>query len=190
LDFNYRNLIPCLWIAWAAYWFIVAYNVKTTVRHETFASRLAHIGPLMIAAWLLSTKRLPLPWFYERFIPDTPLGFWIGTLLVAAGLAFAVWARVLLGRNWSGTVTLKQDHELIRGGPYRWVRHPIYTGLLFAYLGTAIAVGQWRGLVGLVIVFVALWRKLRMEERWLGEVFGVAYDEYRAQVRALIPFLL
>ena len=77
-----------------------------------------------------------------------------------------------------------------RSGPYRLVRHPIYTGLLLAFLGTAIAIGQWRGVLALLIVFVALWRKLRLEERWLGEIFGEAYARYRAEVAALIPFLL
>ena len=190
MDPFYKPLIVCLWIAWGLYWFVAARDVKTTVRHETVASRMAHIGPLLIAGLLLCAKWLPLPWLYERFLPATAAGYWAGAALLAAGLGFSVWARVLLGRNWSGTVTLKQDHELIRGGPYRWVRHPIYTGLLVGFSGTALALGEWRGVLALVIVFVALWRKLRMEERWLGEVFGPQYARYRDEVRALIPFLL
>ena len=83
------------------------------------------------------------------------------------GLAFSVAGRVWLGDNWSGTVTLKQDHELIRSGPYRWVRHPIYTGLLLAILGSAIALGEWRGLVALALVAVAFLRKVAIEERFL-----------------------
>jgi len=114
----------------------------------------------------------------------------VGVLVLAGGLAFTVWARVILGRNWSGTVTLKEGHELIRSGPYRFVRHPIYTGLLVAFAGSAIARGEWRGLVALAIAFAALWRKLKLEERWLGETFGDAYERYRAEVPALIPFLL
>ena len=96
----------------------------------------------------------------------------------------------MLGRNWSGVVTVKQDHELIRSGPYRYVRHPIYTGLLIAFAGSAIARGEWRGILALAIVFAALWRKLRLEERWMIETFGDAYLRYRAEVRALIPFVL
>src|SRR5262249_46342659 len=156
----------------------------------SFASRIAHIGPLAIAAMLVWARHLPMPWLYQRLLPATAATFWIGAVVLAAGLAFSVWARVVLGRNWSGTVTLKQDHELIRTGPYRWVRHPIYTGLLIGFVGTAIAVGQWRGVLAVLIVFVALWRKLRLEERWLGDLFGAEYVRYRREVPALIPFLL
>ena len=190
MEIVYKYSIPALWMAWGAYWWIAARNVKQTTRQESFGSRFAHIGPLLLAALLLTLPDLPLPWLYERFASASALRFWLGTALVAAGLAFAVWARVTLGRNWSGTVTLKQDHELVRAGPYRFVRHPIYTGLLAGFLGTAIAMGQWRAVLALVIVFVALWRKLLLEERWMAEQFGDAYARYRREVAALIPCLL
>jgi protein-S-isoprenylcysteine O-methyltransferase Ste14 len=186
----YTWLIPGLWCAWGGYWWLAARDVKTTARQESVASRIAHIGPLIVAALLLAMPRLSLPWLYDYFIVQSPLTYWIGVGLLAGGLAFAVWARVTLGRNWSGTVTVKQDHELIRRGPYRWVRHPIYTGLLFGFLGTAVALAQWRGLLAVVIVFVALWRKLRLEERWMSELFGDQYERYRREVAALLPFLL
>ena len=84
-------------------------------------------------------------------------------------------------------VTLKQDHELIRSGPYRWVRHPIYTGLLLAILGSAIALGEWRGLIALVLVAAAVLRRIAIEERFLTQQFGAAYARYRAEVPALVP---
>jgi protein-S-isoprenylcysteine O-methyltransferase Ste14 len=126
----------------------------------------------------------------ERFLPDAPATFWAGFAIVALGLGFTVWARVVLGRNWSGIVTVKQDHELVTEGPYRWVRHPIYTGLVVAFAGSATARGEWRGVLAVLIVFVALWRKLTLEERWMIETFGDAYLRYREKVRALIPFVL
>jgi protein-S-isoprenylcysteine O-methyltransferase Ste14 len=110
--------------------------------------------------------------------------------MVAAGLAFSVWARVYLGRNWSASVTVKQDHELVQSGPYRLVRHPIYTGLLLALLGTAVARGDAQGFVAVAIAVAAIWRKLRLEERWMQETFGETYAHYRAHVPALIPHLL
>jgi protein-S-isoprenylcysteine O-methyltransferase Ste14 len=122
--------------------------------------------------------------------PESLVMFWIGAATLAAGLAFSVWARVHLGKNWSGVVTIKEDHELIRSGPYALARHPIYTGILVAFIGTAIARNEWRGLVAVVIVFAALWRKLKLEERWLGETFGDRYAKYRDEVAALIPYLL
>jgi protein-S-isoprenylcysteine O-methyltransferase Ste14 len=96
----------------------------------------------------------------------------------------------VLGRNWSGIVTLKENHELITQGPYNLVRHPIYTGLLVAFLGSALARGQWRGLIAVAIVFWALWRKLRLEERWMREQFGEQYVAYSKRVSALIPYVL
>jgi protein-S-isoprenylcysteine O-methyltransferase Ste14 len=97
---------------------------------------------------------------------------------------------VYLGTNWSGTVTIKQDHELITGGPYRFVRHPIYSGLLLAFIGTALARGEWRGVLAVALTFVAFWRKLRIEEQWMRQQFGVAYEEYARRVAALAPHIL
>ena len=98
-------------------------------------------------------------------------------------------ARRWLGRNWSGTVTVKHDHELVTGGPYGIVRHPIYTGLLGGFIGSAIALGEWRGLVAVVLVLIAFMRKIRLEERWMQERFGDAYRRYRQRVPALVPGL-
>lgn len=190
MEIVYKYLVSALWSAWALYWWIASRDVKTTTRREGFMSRFAHIGPLMLAALLFASPHWPFGFLYAYFLTPTGLTFALGVGLLAAGLAFAIWARVALGRNWSGTVTLKQDHELVRRGPYRWVRHPIYTGLLCGLVGTAVVIGQWRGLVAVVIVCVALWRKLRLEERWMGEMFGAAYARYREEVPALIPFLL
>ncbi len=185
-----KYLVPCLWFIWALYWLISASNVKPTVRVEDAGSRAAHVIPLAVAGILLASPNLPVPWLYARFVEPTPMTYFLGAVLAACGLAFAIWARRVLGRNWSGTVTLKQGHELIRSGPYRWVRHPIYSGLLLGILGTAIAQAQWRGLLALTIVFMAFWGKLRNEERWLAEIFGAEYANYRSEVAALIPFIL
>jgi protein-S-isoprenylcysteine O-methyltransferase Ste14 len=97
---------------------------------------------------------------------------------------------VLLGRNWSAAVQLKQGHELITSGPYRLVRHPIYTGLLLLFLGNAVMVGDWRGLLAVAIVFVSFWRKFRLEETWLAGHFGESYRLYQARAKALIPAIL
>ena len=97
----------------------------------------------------------PLSWLFARFIPFYPGVVWIGAPLVLAGTLFAFWARFRLAGNWSSGVVLKQDHELIRSGPYRFVRHPIYTGALLAVAGTACAIGQWRGILGLLLSFTA-----------------------------------
>lgn len=185
-----QALIPLLWSLWLAYWLIAARGGKTVRRRESVASRAAHIVPLAVAVLLLWLPHLPGGVLEGRVLPRAPGTFYTGLAILAAGLAFTVWARIHLGRNWSGTVTLKNDHELIRSGPYAFARHPIYTGLLLGFIGSAIARGEWRGLLAVAIVFAALWRKLRLEERWLGEIFGAAYGRYRKEVSALIPGLL
>lgn len=184
------NLIPLLWLVWGVYWFVSARRAKANVREESTASRAGHIIPLVIAACLICPDRLPGDFLGGRFVPASLTVYFIGVAIVACGLGFAIWARHTLGSNWSGIVTLKQNHELVRSGAYRWVRHPIYTGLLFAFAGSALARGEWRGVLAVAIVFFALWRKLRLEERWMVETFGDAYLRYRSEVPALIPFVI
>jgi protein-S-isoprenylcysteine O-methyltransferase Ste14 len=180
--------IPAGWIAWALFWLWSSRGVKPVRRRESHVSRAAHVVPLVLAAALLAA---PLPgWLGERCWPAGPVMRFGAILLVAGGLGFSVWARRVLGGNWSATVTLKHDHEIVRAGPYRFIRHPIYTGLIVALAGTALAVAEWRGLVALALAFAALWRKLRVEERWLTAEFGARYADYRRQTRALFPFIL
>jgi protein-S-isoprenylcysteine O-methyltransferase Ste14 len=144
---------------------------------------------MWLGAVLFAFNRLGVGLLGWRLLPDDPETFFVGLGLLVAGLAFAIWARVHLGRNWSGTVTIKVDHELIRSGPYRFVRHPIYTGILVGMLGTAIALGEVRGFAGLAFVVVAFEIKLRREEAWLTQRFGAAYRDYQHDVKGLIPFV-
>ena len=109
-------------------------------------------------------------------------------MLLAAGLAFSVWARVHLGTNWSGEVTVKQGHELIRSGPYAWVRHPIYTGLILALLGTAVTTNRVAAVLGMAIIVASFVLKLRAEEVFMRETFPGEYERYAAAVPALVPF--
>lgn len=184
------HLVPLavLWLAWLAYWVVAARNVKATSRREGFATFLLNRIFVVVGALLLVVGPQPIHWLNERFVPPIMTAYWLGLFMVAAGLAFAVWARVYLGRNWSATVTIKQDHELVRTGPYGVVRHPIYTGILLALLGTAIAIGEWRGLLALASITIGFLFKIRTEERFMGEIFGERYARYRAEVPALIPF--
>ena len=185
----YHNLISTLWLLWLAIWTVSAFRTKRVVRVENLASRLSHLVPLGIGVALLTSDHFGGPWLATRIYPRTDGTFWFGAALVALGLSFAVWARLHLAGNWSGTVTLKQDHDLIRSGPYRLTRHPIYTGILLAILGTAIALAEWRGIVALALITLAFLRKIDIEEGFLTARFGEAYARYRAQVPALIPWL-
>jgi protein-S-isoprenylcysteine O-methyltransferase Ste14 len=185
-----RHVILFLWGAWALYWVISAFNAKTTQRRESRASRLAHVIPLLLGAVLIAWHRSHWAWLVARLWPRSFALYCLGVALLAVGLGFAVWARVHLGGNWSGTVTIKEGHELIRSGPYAWVRHPIYTGILTAVLGTAIASGTVHAALGLAVIAAALLRKTRIEEGFMRATFPDEYPRYCAEVPALIPFTM
>ena len=182
-------LITALWIAWLVYWGVASFGVHAVRRQETISSGLSHKVPLMIGVALLAWPRFSPGWLHGRVLPRAPLIDWIGLALVAAGIVFSIWARRHLAGFWSSNVTLKQDHQLIRSGPYRYARHPIYTGLLLALLGTAISIGEWRGFLAVLLIAVAFLHKISIEEGFLTEAFPSDYPRYRAEVAALIPFL-
>jgi protein-S-isoprenylcysteine O-methyltransferase Ste14 len=188
-----NDLFGGVWLLWLLYWCVSAIGVKPAARVESSASRFGkYVLPIIAAVLLLwdSGGWLRGTILDERFTPDDLWVVWLGFIITVAGLAFTCWARAILGRNWSGVVQLKQDHELIVRGPYSIVRHPIYTGLLLAFLGSAIAVGKWRALLAVLIVGFSFWRKLRLEERWLCELFGDQYRAYMMRVKALVPWLI
>src|SRR5262245_5761153 len=134
---------------------------------------------------------LPAPGLRQRWLPMAPwIEVSIGLGIQASSALLAVWARRRLGRNWSGAITAKVDHELIRTGPYRLVRHPIYSGMLGMFLGTIVVSGELHGLLAMLIIAVAYWRKIRLEEQHLRGYFGANYDDYRKKSWALIPGLL
>jgi protein-S-isoprenylcysteine O-methyltransferase Ste14 len=185
---NLRQLMLGMWLAWVLYWVISAITAKRTQRRESLVSRASHVLPLLFGVYLIVWPQVRVPWLSEQMLPDVAIRYWLAVALVALGLGFTVWARVHLGKNWSGSVTQKEGHELIRSGPYAYVRHPIYTGLLIALLGSAVALGEPRGLLGLAIVLASFWRKLRIEEGFMRELFPGQYERYAAEVPALLPF--
>jgi protein-S-isoprenylcysteine O-methyltransferase Ste14 len=124
-----------------------------------------------------------------RFVPDTTAAKVIGVVITFLGLGFAVWARVHLGKYWSGNVTIKVEHKLIRTGPYKWVRNPIYTGIIIAVVGSVIADGQILALLSIVCIVIGFLIKIRMEEKFLLEEFGEAFIQYKKEVKSLIPFV-
>jgi len=186
----YRYLFPAMWLAYIVYWRVMAFDVKADERREASGSGLQRLFLMVAAIVLLAATDIPLSVLDRRFLPWSLWWFWIGSAVTAGGLLFSVWARQHLGRNWSRAVTIKKDHELITSGPYSLVRHPIYTGLLLGFLGSAIALGEWRGLLAVALVFIALWRKLTLEEKWMRVQFGESYESYSHRVRALVPYIV
>lgn len=186
----FKTLIPALWLAWLICWIVSARGNKEIARRESASSRFLHRVPLLTGAILLASPHLLGPAGERRFHAHTFGWFLAGLALTVAGLGFAVAARIWLGGNWSGTVTVKKDHELVQSGPYALVRHPIYTGLLLALIGTAVAIDRWRALVALLLLLAGILYKIAVEERFMREQFGDAYARYRARVKALVPFVV
>jgi protein-S-isoprenylcysteine O-methyltransferase Ste14 len=169
---------------------VAAASTKRTVYRESTGDRWRYWVVLVIGYFLL-IKSSSLPYPFDRLlIPHTKSSTLAGVFLCISGLGFAIWARVMLGRNWSGVITLKEAHELVDRGPYRFVRHPIYTGMLAMFAGTAIAIGYFGGLLGLLLLFASFWLKLKREEDLMLKQFPEKYAAYQRRVKRIIPFLV
>lgn len=140
--------------------------------------------------WVLITEVFTSGLLFLRIIPGDIAVLLTGTAVTLLGLCLAVWARVHLGTNWSSQPTIRVDHTLIRTGPYRIVRHPIYTGLLVGFAGTAIVIGEIWAFIVIFIILIIFYAKIWMEEKFLLEEFGEDFTRYKKEVKALIPFVV
>ena len=177
------------WLALGLVWLAGAPFVKRTARVEPANTRAGHIAAMTVAFVMLFSPQhvwAPLTW---RVIPPSAVAAVGGIALTILGTSFAAWARLHLGGNWSAAIALKKDHTLVRSGPYALVRHPIYTGLAVAMLGSAIAFGHIAGFFGAIVAFAAFLAKARGEESVLLAQFGDAYAQYARAVHIMIPFM-
>jgi len=190
MSFIIFSVIRTCWGIFLVVWVLAAVFTKRTVYRESGAHRLRYVVPILIGWYLLFRgARLPYP-FNVHLIPPTDAVFIVSSILCICGLVICLWARAVLGRNWSGTVTLKENHELIVRGPYQLVRHPIYTGLLAMLIATALAQGNLAGLIAVGLVFISFWIKLSGEEELMLKQFPDQYPAYQQRVKRIIPFLL
>jgi protein-S-isoprenylcysteine O-methyltransferase Ste14 len=176
-----------IWMAWCILWLLMAAWSKPSKRREFPWQRLEHVIPMAIGFMLIYNHNLRWSWLATRLVSDNSVIALIGLFLTAGGLLFAVWARIALGANWSGTVTIKSGHNLIRRGPYRWIRHPIYTGLLASLVGTVLLQGEVRSFLGFALAWAALYRKAKREEKFLSEEFGEGFAEHTRQTGMFLP---
>jgi protein-S-isoprenylcysteine O-methyltransferase Ste14 len=183
-----KRIIDTCWIVFTIFWFIAAFSTKRTVYREPLGTRAIWFA-LLITAYLVVVKGHRIAPLNASFLPHVPATAIAAALVCALGLLFTLWARVILGRNWSGRVTLKEDHELIERGPYRYVRHPIYTGLLTMALGTALLSGRVAALLGCALFLAALLIKMGQEETLLLRQFPAEYAAYRRRTKRIIPFV-
>lgn len=182
------QLAKWCWMVLAFVWIAMAFTVKRAKRRESVLERLQYTGLLVIGFWLLfGEQSRHLPWLHFRLLPATPITWWIGLLLTALGVAIAILARLSLGSNWSGTVTLKQDHELIRKGLYSHIRHPIYSGILLGAIGSGMIEGEVRDLVGFLFLLTSFFIKAKREESFLFEEFGTNFTEHQRHTGMFLP---
>ena len=175
------------WAVWALWWLAMAFFSKSTKRRESVAQRIEHVVPAILGFTLIFREGFGGTWLARPIWPANPVLLVFCLVATILGLLFAVWARMVLGSNWSGTVTIKTNHQLIRRGPYRWIRHPIYTGMLLALLATAMIQGLLSGMIGFAFAFLALYRKARREESFLSQEFGEGFIEHRQHTGMFLP---
>ena len=183
-------LFVLIWIVFYANWLISAWKTRSPVKRTQSRLSFLMYGVIWIAIALVFVSWVSPDLFATRLVPAGPAFTAAGLLVTIAGLVFAIWARVHLGKNWSTRPAIRTGHTLTRTGPYRYVRHPIYSGILLALLGTAIGIGYLVVFFCVLILLVGFITKFRMEERFLEEEFGEEYARYRQEVRALIPYVL
>jgi len=180
--------IGAVWAGWVVLWLVWWRAVKPAVKQETLLSQVIHLAPVVVATAMLLTPRFQPALLTRDLLPRAAWMVPLGLAITFAGLAFCTWARLTIAGNWSGTVTLKRGHELVRTGPYALVRHPIYTGFIVAMAGTSIALDAGRGWVAIGLVLASLVFKRRTEEAFMRGAFGQDYVDYAARVPALVPF--
>lgn len=181
------QIVGCFWIVLAVYWAVSALGQKSAKKEEHLLERLRHLVPVMIAFLLLSQSDASYGRLGLRFVPESGTLSLLGLVLAAVGVAFAIWARWHLGANWSAVVSIREEHDLIRTGPYRAVRHPIYTGLLLAIMGTALIVGEFRALMAVAIALASFYLKARKEDAWLAREFGETFEGHAKRTGMFLP---
>ncbi len=172
-----------------AVWLVALLRTKMIQERAPFGTRLAYGIPVVLSFYLAFDGHVPYNWLYADSLSGSRGLDVLGVTLTALGVGLAIWARFYLGGNWSSAVTVKVDHQLIRTGPYAWVRHPIYSGFLLAMLGTALARREVRGFIAIGLLWLGLWIKSRMEEVFMRRTFGAEYAAYSASTGALVPRL-
>ncbi|MFI5034941.1 MAG: methyltransferase family protein [Acidimicrobiales bacterium] len=181
------EIIRAVWTVWLVTWVVLAFRNKRTVARRGSVRVFVLIAFVALIA-ASGSSRSRVGWHHQYWFVTSTLSV-LATSLVVLGAAFAIWARLTIGTNWSGTITLKENHELVVRGPYRLVRHPIYTGLIAMGLGSIIIYAQPIYFLEFAFGTVMLVMRIPVEERLMTETFPDQYPQYRQRVKALLPFI-
>ena len=183
----FRVLVEFPWIVFVVYWIIGAIKTRATREKEPFISRFAVLLVEGVGYLLIFRGSMGIGFLGTRFVPRTMAGAILGVVLIWSGIGLAIWARYHLAEFWSARITIKEDHQLIRTGPYTHLRHPIYSGLILATIGSALVIDEWRCLLGVCLVLAGYCFKARKEETMLSQQFGDAFREHQKHAGFLIP---
>ena len=181
-------LITC-WIVFLAVWLVSAFFTKRTAFRQDLVGSVAYRVLAVAGFFLLVRGARFSPALGLRFAPPSTGLAWLAAACGIIGLGICLWARLTLGRNWSSVVTVKENHELVQHGPYRFVRHPIYTGILTLFTGNVLLDGRWGGILGDLLLLLSFWIKLRHEEALMLKEFPRDYPAYMQRVRRLVPYV-
>jgi protein-S-isoprenylcysteine O-methyltransferase Ste14 len=186
---THLNFITACWWVFILVFVFAAFSTKPTKERQHWGGRLATIGFVALTFALLNGA--VAWWGLNVMVWPVGHGLWLtGCAITLAGLVVTLWSRLALGTNWSATVTYREGHTLVARGPYRFVRHPMYTGLTLMICGTAVVVGSVGGLLAVVVFLLGTWWKLKKEEALLARHFPADYPQYRSRTKALIPFVI
>jgi len=183
------RMVLAAWLVFALFWLVEGLRAKAAEKREPPGERLAHILLMTVAFYLVFPRNPPIGRLNERMFPSEPWRVALGVALTFAGVAFAMWARHHIGQFWSARVSIVSEHKLIRSGPYARIRHPIYTGMLLALVGTGLVVNRYRVILGLAMALIGFTRKAKKEEGFLAAQFGEAFEEHRRHTGFLLPKL-
>jgi protein-S-isoprenylcysteine O-methyltransferase Ste14 len=186
----YWEIISWCWVVFWVYWSFSVFRRRAPKRKVSITFTVLNTALLYAGFVLVLLGRRSIWPFALRLTSEAAYLDVAGAALAVIGVAFAMWARRVLGSNWSGAVRITEGQYLVRTGPYAFVRNPIYTGMVLAVLGTALVAGTVGSLIGFVLVVLALWQKARVEERLLLEEFGEEYAAYQREVKFLVPFVV
>ena len=181
----YSWLIVLFWFIFLAYWLISAIGMKKDIRSTN--SWWGYSGIVLVVILLLFFQQSS---FQFQLIPHTTVVLIVGVILCGLGVVFAIWARRQLGKNWGSRPSAQQEgQELMTSGPYHFVRHPIYTGMLSALIGSALVGGTLWFIIFVLICVLLTWKRIRAEEKFMMQQFPNQYHDYKKRTRVLIPFV-
>jgi len=178
------------WAIFYACWLPSAFVTKKTAVRESILGSFSYRIPVVLAAIvLIYAPRMPKPMSAVIFPSTTPICVLVVAFCIT-GLVTCLWARITLGRNWSSVVVLKVDQELVQAGPYRFVRHPIYSGMILMFAAIVLLVGRAAGILAFGLFVYSFVLKLRREERMMLRQFPTTYPEYAEKTKRLVPFII